>query len=105
SATRPSSLPRRARWDESLVGRPIPPVSLVVSDGGLPRLITGSAPPLVVSRGLLNVHSRYGLSTRCTAMRCICLEGFDGFVTSTAASMATGWSDPVCRVGVAPTED
>ena len=38
-------------------------------------------------------------------MRCICLEGFDGFVTSTAASMATGWSDPVCRVGVAPTED
>jgi hypothetical protein len=28
-------------------------------------------------------------------MRSIFLEGFDGFVTSTAAPIATGWSDPV----------
>jgi hypothetical protein len=28
-------------------------------------------------------------------MRPIFLEGFDGFVTSTAAPIATGWSDPV----------
>src|SRR5579863_4907998 len=27
--------------------------------------------------------------------RCICLEGFDGLVTSTVAPIATGWSDPV----------
>ena len=27
--------------------------------------------------------------------RHICLEGSDGFVTSTAAPIATGWSDPV----------
>ena len=33
-----------------------------------------------------------------------CLEGFDGFVTSTAAPIATGWSD-LCRVGIAPTEE
>ena len=32
------------------------------------------------------------------------IEGFDGFVTSTAAPIATGWSDS-CRVGVAPTEN
>ena len=31
-------------------------------------------------------------------------EGFSGFVASTAAPIATGWSDP-CRVGFAPTED
>ena len=37
--------------------------------------------------------------------RHIGLEGSDGFVTSTAAPIATGWSDPVCRVGIAPTED
>ena len=46
----PSSLPRWARWDGSLVGRPIPTVSPVVSDGGLPRLFTGLAPTSVVSR-------------------------------------------------------
>ena len=31
-------------------------------------------------------------------------RGFDGFVTSTAAPIATGWSD-TCRVGIAPTEN
>ena len=31
------------------------------------------------------------------------IEGFDGFVTSTAAPIATGWSDR-CRVGYNPTE-
>ena len=46
-------------------------------------------------RGLLNVHSRYGLPARRIAKRPVCLEGSDGFVTSTAAPIATGWSDPV----------
>jgi hypothetical protein len=32
----------------------------------------------------------------------MCLEGSDGFVTSTAASIASGWSDPVDRAGLAP---
>ncbi|MFH1742694.1 MAG: hypothetical protein ABIH23_27120, partial [bacterium] len=31
-------------------------------------------------------------------------EGFGCFVTSTAAPIATGWSDS-CRVGLSPTED
>ena len=53
-------------------------------------------------RGLLDIHSRYGLSTRCTAERYIGLEGSDGFVTSTAAPIASGWSDRVSRAGLAP---
>lgn len=31
------------------------------------------------------------------------IRGFDCFVTSTAAPIATGWSDS-CRVGISPTE-
>ena len=46
-------------------------------------------------RGLLDVHSGYGLPARRTAKRPVFLEGFDGFVTSTAAPIATGWSDRV----------
>ena len=46
-------------------------------------------------RGLLGVHSRYGLPARGAAKRPFAIEGFDGFVTSTAAPIATGWSDPV----------
>jgi hypothetical protein len=46
----PLPLPRWDRWDGSLVGRPIPTVSLVVSDGGLPRDFSGSAPTLTLSR-------------------------------------------------------
>src|SRR3954451_3416279 len=53
-------------------------------------------------RGLLGIHSRYGLSTRCTAERYTCLEGSDGFVTSAAAPIASGWSDRVSRAGLAP---
>jgi hypothetical protein len=54
-------------------------------------------------RGLLGVHSRYGLSTRRTAKRYVCLGGSDGFVTSTAAPIASGWSDQLGRVGLTPT--
>src|SRR3954470_14612604 len=53
-------------------------------------------------RGLLGIHSLYGLSTRRTAERYMCLEGSDGFVTSTAAPIASGWSDRVSRAGLAP---
>jgi hypothetical protein len=51
--------------------------------------------PHLSFRGLLDVHSRYGLPARRAAKRPVCLEGFDGFVTSTAAPIATGWSDRV----------
>jgi hypothetical protein len=36
---------------------------------------------------------RYGLLARGIAYTILCIEGFDGFVTSTAAPIATGWSD------------
>ena len=44
-------------------------------------------------RGLHGVHLRCGLPARRTAKAARCLEGFDGFVTSAAAPIATGWSD------------
>jgi hypothetical protein len=43
-------IPRWDRWVESLMGRPIPPVSLFANDDGLPRMKGGSAPTLKLSR-------------------------------------------------------
>ena len=76
------------------MGRPIPTVSLSPATAAFPILVQGRRPHWTF-RGLLNVHSRYGLSARRVAKRPVCLEGSDGFVTSTAAPIATGWSDPV----------
>jgi hypothetical protein len=51
---------------------------------------------------LLGVHSRYGLHTRTvTVFRDSFTEGFNRFVTSTVAPVASGWSS--CRVGLSPT--
>src|SRR6202790_3059622 len=53
-------------------------------------------------RGLLGVHSRYGLHTRAvTVFRDTLSEGFSHFVTSMTAPVASGWSG--CRAGLAPT--
>src|ERR1700736_4332810 len=53
-------------------------------------------------RGLLGVHSRYGLHTRAvTVYRDTLTRGFSHFVTSMTAPVASGWSD--CRVGLTPT--
>src|SRR5467141_475724 len=53
-------------------------------------------------RGLLGVHSRYGLHTRAvTVYRDTLTRGFSHFVTSIAAPVASGWSG--CRAGLAPT--
>ena len=46
----PLPIPRWDRWVESLMGRPIPPVSLFANDDGLPRYHGGSAPTLNLSR-------------------------------------------------------
>ena len=52
-------------------------------------------------RGLLGVHSRYGLHTRAaTYFVTRFTEGFSHFVTSMTAPVASGWSG--CRVGLAP---
>ena len=53
-------------------------------------------------RGLLGVHSCYGLHTRAiTVFRDSFTEGFNYFVTSIVAPVASGWSS--CRVGLSPT--
>jgi hypothetical protein len=53
-------------------------------------------------RGLLDVHSRYGLHTRsCHQFGARYTEGFNRFVTSAVAPVASGWS--ICRVGLPPT--
>ena len=84
-----------APWVGSLVGRPLPTVSVLASGGGLPRRVAGSASTSVVSRparrslALRPACSPHGPKPR------VSLEGSDGFVTSTAAPIATGWSDPV----------
>ena len=48
---------------------------------------------ITLFRGLLSVHSRYGLQTRGVAIATLSIEGFGGFVTSTAAPIATGWTN------------
>jgi hypothetical protein len=55
-------------------------------------------------RGLLSVHSRYGLHARGVAYATLSTEGFDDFVTSIAAPIATGWNDS-CQAGITPAED
>lgn len=55
-------------------------------------------------RGLLSVHSRYGLRTRQVTFMTLYTRGFSRFVTSTTAPVATGWSNS-CRVGSRPRRD
>src|SRR5437870_13820342 len=82
----PSSLPRQDRWN--LSAHTVPSSSAFpVSQAG--RLLHHPF------RGLLSVHSRYGLHTRRVAYATLYTEGSSSFVTSTAASVATGWSEPV----------
>ena len=80
------------------------PFPFIPSDGGLPHPSARSAPHWTF-RGLLDVHSRYGLSARRAAKRPVCLEGSDGFVPSTAAPIATGWSDPVAGWDLHPLKN
>ena len=68
----------------------------------LPRFRVSGRPAHRPFRGLLGVHSRYGLHTRTvTVFRDSFTEGFNYFVTSIAAPVASGWS--ICRVGLSPT--
>ena len=63
-------------------------------DGGLPRVKDGSAPTLKFSR-----PARRSLALRpaCSRNRLtiLSIEGFGAVVTDRAASIATGWSDPL----------
>ena len=52
-------------------------------------------------RGLVNVHSRYGPPARRVTMRAVCLEGSDGFVSSTRCFDRYRLERPSCRAGIA----
>ncbi len=54
-------------------------------------------------RGLLGLHSHYGLHVRQVPYRTLYTRGFSRFVTSTTAPVAIGRSDS-CRAGFAPAE-
>jgi hypothetical protein len=82
----PSPLPRQDRWKLSAHTLPSTSAFPEIQAGRLLRY------PF---RGLLSVHSHYGLHARQVTFATFYTEGFSDFVTSAAASIATGWSEPV----------
>ena len=89
-----SPLPRRSDWACCFAHLPQPYQPSPIALSGRPAHCP--------FRGLLGVHSRYGLHTRAvTVYRDTLIEGFSHFVTSMTAPIASGWSG--CRVGLAPT--
>jgi hypothetical protein len=85
-ACMPSPLPRQVQ--RNLFARTVPLTA------AFPEIQTGRLLHCPF-RGLLSVHSRYGLHARRVAIATLYTEGFNGFVASAAASIATGWSEPV----------
>ena len=85
----------------AVANTPVGPPVRVASRGVTPRSPVAAAFPVFTAgrlprsafRGLLGVHSRYGLPARGVARATLSIGGFGGFVTSTAAPIATGWSD------------
>src|SRR5438093_10279828 len=61
-------------------------------DVGLPHPFAGSAPTLWFSRPARRSLA-LRLPARGAAAAALCIEGFGSIVTSTAAPIATGWSD------------
>jgi hypothetical protein len=84
-----------AHWVGLLVGRSIPTVSLLASGFGLPQASARSAPTLDVSRPARRSLRVTACLLAASPKRHICLEGSGGFVTSAAAPIATGRSNPV----------
>src|SRR6266699_2599298 len=82
----PSPIPRQVGWN--LFSHTIPSAS------AFPRIAAGRLLHHYF-RGLLSVHSRYGLHARQVAFATLCTRGFSSLVASTAALIATGWSEPV----------
>jgi len=82
----PSPLPRQEQ--QNLIAR------TVLSSSAFPEIQAGRLLHYLL-RGLLSVHSRYGLYACRVAQATLYTEGSDDFVTSAAASITTGWSEPV----------
>ena len=56
-------------------------------------------------RGLLSVHSRYGLQTRQVAKATLYTGGSSSFVTSATAPIASGVERTSSRAGLSPAVD
>ena len=89
-----SPIPRRNHRVLGSLSSPLAAAFPVVVAGRLPHR---------TFRGLLGVHSRYGLHTRQITFMTLYIGGFRRFVASAPAPIATGWSES-CRAGFAPTE-
>ncbi len=88
----PSPIPRRNCWLRFSLASPTMTAFPAISPDRLPHYHF---------RGLLSVHSHYGLHTRQVPYRTLYTKGFSRFVTSTSALVATGRSKS-CRAGFAP---
>src|SRR5690242_7873743 len=89
----PSSLPRRNPSLHTSLASPAAAASPELQSRRLPHY------PF---RGLLDVHSRYGLHTRQVTKVTLYTEEPSAAPPCAPAPIATGWSDS-CRVGFAPT--
>jgi hypothetical protein len=83
-----ASYPPTTAFQSTGIARPSP------SSAAFPVIKPGRLLQLFF-RGLLSVHSRYGLHARRVAKATLSIEGFSSFVAFTTASIATGWSEPV----------
>ena len=88
-----SPLPRRGDWVPRLLASP------VVS--AFPDMAVGSARASTFSRLIRRSLALRPVHSRCHQVVTRLTEGFNYFVTSTVAPVASGWS--ICRVGFSPT--
>jgi len=88
-----SSLPRQVRW--KLFAHTLPSIPAFPCKQEGQHLHYGF-------RGLLNVYSHYNLHAHGAAETALYIEGSDDFVTSVAASIVTGWNEPVPGWGYLP---
>ena len=89
----PSPLPRHSDWVPTSLSSPAVSAFPAMADGS--ACATSFSRPAQRSLTLRPAHSRcHQVVTRFTG-------GFNHFVTSTVAPVASGWSD--CRVGLSPT--
>ena len=100
----PSSLPRwpagsDRSWDGLFQPFPFSPAT-----AAFPIRVQGRRPHWSF-RGLLNVHSRYGLSARCIAKATHLSRRLRRFRYLHRRSDSYRLERPSCRVGIAPTED
>jgi len=95
-ACMPSLIPRQVWWN--LFARTVPPAS------AFPRVSAGRRLHCTF-RGLLSVHSPYGLHARQVTKVTLYTGGSDGFVISTAASDCYRVERTSSLAGVSPAVD